>query len=88
MSNKYRTVLYVGMTNDIERRVAEHKAYQGCTFTKKYNCIYLLYYEESNDVNVVIAREKQLKNWKREWKDELIAKVNQELKDLSEGWYK
>jgi putative endonuclease len=86
MSNTYRTVLYIGITNDLERRVQEHKQYIGCAFTKEYNCIELAYYEETNDVRVALAREKQLKNWKREWKNELILKFNPRLIDLAEGW--
>lgn len=86
MSNKYRTALYIGVTKDVERRVHEHKLYIGSAFTREYNCTDLVYYEEYNDVQLAIAREKQLKNWKRAWKDELILKLNPELSDLSADW--
>lgn len=79
-------MIYTGVTNDLERRVQEHKLYIGAAFTKQNNCTDLVYYEEYNDVQLAIAREKQLKNWKRAWKDELILRLNPELRDLSVGW--
>jgi putative endonuclease len=84
MSNHYNNVLYIGVTNDIVRRVAEHKANINKGFTYKYNCDKLVYYEIFNLMTDAIAREKQLKNWKREWKNELITGFNPEWKDLSE----
>ena len=84
MTNHYNNVLYIGVTNDIVRRVAEHKAKINKGFTYKYNCNKLVYYEEFNLMIDAIAREKQLKNWKREWKNELILGFNTEWKDLSE----
>lgn len=86
MSNKYRTVLYIGVTADVRTRVWQHKSGEGSVFTKKYNCHDLVYYEEYNDIRNAIAREKQLKNWKRAYKEELIRKQNPELKDLSVDW--
>jgi len=86
MSNKYRTVLYIGVTANIERRIREHKTGEGSVFTKKYNCHHLVYYEEYNDIRIAIAREKQLKNWNRIWKEDLIKKMNPEMKDISEEW--
>ena len=86
MSNFRRTVLYIGVTNNIERRVKEHKSGQGSVFTNKYNCVYLVYFERMQDISQAIEREKQLKTWKRDWKIELIKKENPELKDLSQGW--
>ena len=86
MSNFKRTVLYIGVTNNIERRVTEHQSGNGSTFTKKYNCVYLIYYERIQGVEQAIKREKQLKNWNREWKINLIKEINPELKDLSEAW--
>lgn len=70
MSNKNRTTLYVGVTNNIERRVMEHKAGIGSVFTKKYNLHDLLYYESIVGMRNAIDREKQLKRWHREWKME------------------
>jgi putative endonuclease len=84
MANHYNNVLYIGVTNNIVRRVAEHKAKINKGFTYKYNCDKLVYYEIFNLMTDAIAREKQLKNWKREWKNELIIGFNPEWKDLSE----
>ena len=84
LANHYNNVLYIGVTNDIVRRVAEHKAKINKGFTCKYNCDKLVYYEMYNSITDAIAREKQLKNWKREWKNKLINEFNPEWKDLSE----
>ena len=88
MSNKTRTVLYIGVTNDLYRRYIEHKENIVEGFTKKYKCHDLLYYEEYRFVEDAVAREKQLKGWKREKKEMLIAKVNPEKRNLAEdlGW--
>ncbi len=87
MSNRWNTTIYVGVTNDLQRRVQEHKDHQHKnSFTARYNVDKLVWSEEHNDINVAIAREKQLKNWKREWKDALIKKENPEWKDLSAEW--
>ena len=87
MSNKWRTTLYVGVTSDLERRVLEHKRGEGSNFTAKYSLKDLIYFEEGNSIEDAIAREKQLKNWEREWKMELIRNMNPELNDLAEHWY-
>ena len=87
LSNKNRTVLYIGITNDLERRVAEHKNGIGSSFTKRYNAHELLYYEIHNDIKQAIAREKQLKEWKREWKLDLIKTMNVEMIDLGCDWH-
>lgn len=87
MSNKTRTVFYTGISNDLERRVWEHKNGEGGVFTYRYNCLFLVYYEEYADVNNAIAREKQLKNWQRKWKIELIEKENPDMVDLAKDWY-
>jgi putative endonuclease len=84
MANKYNNVLYVGVTNDIIRRVVEHKAKINNGFTCMYNCDKLVYFEEFNLLTDAIAREKQLKNWKREWKNKLVNDFNPEWKDLSQ----
>jgi putative endonuclease len=83
MTNQYNNVLYVGVTNDLRRRLIEHKSHKIQGFTKKYNCDKLVYFEEYNNIEQAIAREKQLKNWKKEWKEDLIYKQNSEWKDLS-----
>ncbi len=85
MTNKSRT-LYTGITNDLRRRIYEHKNKQIQGFTKKYNIGCLVYYDTFNDVNYAISREKQIKGWLRKRKIELIESVNPIWKDLSEGW--
>ena len=86
LSNFARTVFYIGVTNNLEKRIQEHRSGEGSVFTKKYKCHFLMYYEDYNNINNAIAREKQLKNWKREWKIKLIREENPGLKDLAEGW--
>lgn len=83
LSNKHRTVFYIGVTNDIQRRVAEHKDFKGSSFCKRYNVTDLMYYEYTHDIYAAITREKQLKNWHRDWKINLIKQDNPEMKDLS-----
>jgi putative endonuclease len=85
LANKRNGTLYIGVTNDLERRIQEHKQKiyeQG--FTSQYEVSHLIYYEHTNSVESALAREKQLKNWKREWKLELIERHNPLWKDLSE----
>ena len=82
LSNKNRTTLYIGVTSDLDRRIAEHVEGEGSKFSSKYNLTDLVYFEEFDDISEAIAREKQLKNWKREWKINLIKSLNPELKDL------
>lgn len=83
LTNKSNTTLYVGITNDIARRVQEHKANMHDGFTKKYHVDKLVYFEEFINVDQAIAREKQIKSWRRDKKDELIKRQNPELKDYS-----
>jgi putative endonuclease len=84
MSNKSRNVLYIGVTNDLLRRVSEHKNRIVDGFTKKYNCEYLVYYEYFEKIDQAIEREKRLKKWNREWKFQLIKSMNPNLEDLSD----
>ena len=84
MSNINDTTLYVGVTDNLERRVQEHKSGTGSQFTSKYRCHKLVYIETFSDINEAIEREKQLKGWVRRKKDELIDSVNKERRDLSE----
>jgi putative endonuclease len=86
LSNKNRTTLYTGVTNNIERRVAEHKSGIGSKFTKKYNCHDLMYYEYHQSIRDAIHREKVLKKWKRAWKLDLIKSMNESMADLSADW--
>jgi len=84
MTNKYNAVLYTGVTNDLIRRVYEHKNKLVEGFTAKYNLTKLVYYEISKDVKEAINREKQIKGWKREKKEKLIKGFNPDWKDLYE----
>ncbi len=65
----------------------EHKTKELEGFTKKYNCHRLVYFEETNDVSIAIEREKQLKNWHRSWKVNLIKEENPKWEDISKGWF-
>jgi len=80
--------LYIGVTNRLERRVLEHKHNLITGFTQKYSCHKLVYYEHFTDIENAIAREKQLKKWRREKKEFLIRTMNRSWKDLSSDWYK
>ena len=79
--------LYTGVTNDLARRVYEHKQGFGSAFTSKYRIRYLIYYEECSDPRDAIAREKQIKGWRWSRKIALIEDVNPEWRDSSEDWY-
>ena len=82
MANKYNTVLYTGVTNNLIRRVYEHKNNLIDGFTKKYNCHKLVWFQETNNIEEAIKEEKRIKKWKREYKENLIRKMNPEWKDL------
>ncbi|MUP44647.1 GIY-YIG nuclease family protein [Gramella sp. BOM4] len=82
LANKTRTVLYIGVTSDLKLRLIQHKNAEGSVFTTKYKVQDLMYFEEFSDINQAIEREKQLKNWRREWKLRLIQSTNPEMKDL------
>ncbi|WP_350344561.1 GIY-YIG nuclease family protein [Proteinivorax tanatarense] len=82
-TNWNNRVLYTGVTNNLERRIYEHKNKLAKGFTQKYNVNKLVYYESTSDANSAIAREKEIKNWTRQKKNELIASVNPKWKDLS-----
>lgn len=83
LSNSHRTVLYVGVTSDIGTRIEEHKEKTSKTsFTARYNATDLIYYEEYESIEDAIKREKDIKNWKRAWKFDLIRKGNPDLRNL------
>ena len=84
LANWDHSVLYVGVTNDLTRRLYEHKNGLHEGFTKKYRVTNLVYFEQTGDVNAAIAREKQLKGWRREKKDALVEQMNPEWNDLSD----
>jgi putative endonuclease len=86
LTNKNNKVLYIGVTNDLERRIYEHKNKLVEGFTKKYNLNKLIYYEMTEDISSAIEREKQLKNWHRDWKINLIKSFNPMWKDLGENF--
>lgn len=86
MTNKSRT-LYTGVTNNLERRVYEHKHGLVPGFTKKYHITRLVYFEDTPDIQAAIAREKQIKGWLRAKKVALIESVNPKWDDLSAEWY-
>ena len=82
MCSKRNGTLYLGVTNDLARRVFEHKNKKNPGFTAKYSVAHLIYFETFNSITTAIQREKQLKNWTRSWKLQLIEKANPEWKDL------
>ncbi len=86
LSNYARTTFYIGVTSDLKGRMIQHRNGEGGIFTSKYKCHYLMYYEDYNNITRAIEREKNLKNWHREWKINLIRKENPELLDLSAFW--
>lgn len=83
LSNKYRTTFYIGSTTELRRRLMEHRRGKGDAFTARYNLKYLVYYEVLPTIHAAKEREKQLKNWHRDWKVNLIKEKNPELRDLS-----
>ena len=86
LTNKNRTVIYIGVTSAIGKRVYQHKIkfYKG--FTARYNCDILVFFEVYTDIKLAIAREKQLKSGNRKRKEQLINSINPDWNDLSEGW--
>ena len=86
VTNEYRTTLYIGMTNNIQRRLAEHyfdSQNRKKSFAGKYNCYYLVYYEGFDNSNEAILREKTLKKWRREKKNKLISEFNPKWETLN-----
>lgn len=87
VASKKNGTLYIGVTNNIERRITEHKSkLNPQSFTSRYNVNILVYYETFQYINNAIDREKQLKKWNRQWKINLIEEENKEWKDLSLDW--
>ncbi|MFA5986019.1 MAG: GIY-YIG nuclease family protein [Parcubacteria group bacterium] len=83
LTNQHNKVFYIGVTGNLQKRIYEHKNKLAEGFTKKYNIDKLVYYEQTEDVFSALRREKQLKNWHREWKINLITEFNNEWRDLS-----
>jgi putative endonuclease len=86
LTNKKHGTLYIGVINNLIRRVYEHKNVIIEGFTKRYNLNKLVYFEQTNDINSAILREKRLKKWNRAWKIQLIESINPECIDLSENF--
>jgi len=84
MSNKNRTTFYTGVTSRLNDRVREHKEGKGGAFTSRYRCYDLVYYDDFPSIDEALQCEKQIKNWHREWKINLIKSINPDLKDLSD----
>ena len=82
LASKRNGTLYIGVTNNLLKRVGEHKSGVVDGFTKRYSVHLLVYFEETSDINSAILREKQLKNWRRSWKVKLIEDNNPGWKDL------
>lgn len=87
LASQKNGTLYIGVTNDIERRVLEHKEKINEGFSSRYNINRLVYFESFQYINDAILREKRLKKWNRQWKINLIEEENKEWNDLSEDWY-
>jgi putative endonuclease len=87
MQSSSRRALYIGMTNSLRRRVFQHKTHELEGFTDSYNAVRLVYWESFDEALKAIAREKQLKNWRREKKLWLIASMNPKWRDLAADWY-
>lgn len=87
LASKKNGTLYIGVTNDLEVRVLQHKQKTNEGFTSKYDVGLLVYFETFQYVNDAIKREKQLKKWNRQWKINLIEEENKDWNDLSSNWY-
>ena len=87
LASKIRGTLYIGITNDLQRRIYEHKVGNKKGFTKKYGLSQLVYFEIFQSVNIAIDIEKNLKKWKRDWKIKLIEKENKPWIDLAKDWH-
>jgi putative endonuclease len=88
MTNQTNKVLYIGITNNLRVRVYQHKNKLFEGFTKKYNCIKIVYFETYGDIRLAILREKELKKWRREKKNRLVNMSNPEWKDLANDFDK
>ena len=88
LTNWNNKVIYTGVTNDLERRIYEHKNKLVDGFTKKYNFDKLVYFDSTTDIRMAIEKEKQIKSWVRKKKNELVEMKNPNWEDLSAGWRK
>jgi putative endonuclease len=86
ITNWNNKVLYIGVTNNLERRIYQHRNKLIKGFTEKYNVNKLVYFEQTSDIESAITREKQIKHWRREKKNRLIESTNKEWQDLTKKW--
>jgi putative endonuclease len=86
LTNRWKNVLYTGVTNSLETRIRQHKNKAVPGFTKKYNCDLLVYFEEYDRIEQAIAREKEIKGWVRAKKNALVDSMNAEWNDLAADW--
>ncbi len=86
ISNWNNNILYIGITNNLERRLYEHKNKLIKGFTEKYNINKLVFFEQTNDIQSAITREKEIKKWRREKKNNLVESTNKTWEDLSKQW--
>ena len=86
LTNQSRGTLYIGVTNNMNRRFMEHLEGGARAFTQKYGLKRLVYFEQTENIEAAIQREKQLKNWHRQWKINLIETLNPHWQDLSQQW--
>jgi putative endonuclease len=86
LTNWNNKVMYVGITNDLVRRIYEHKVKFVTSFTEKYNVTKLVYYEQTPDISEALNREKEIKKWRREKKNRLVVNTNPQWRDLSEDF--
>ena len=84
LTNFSKTVLYTGVTTNLYQRITDHKNGLGSTFTRKYNVKSLIWYQAFNNIEEAIHKEKQIKRWRRAWKEDLINQQNPDWKDLYE----
>jgi putative endonuclease len=82
LTNHTKTVLYIGSTSNLAKRIYEHKLGLGSTFTSRYKTTRLVYYEFSEDMETILRREQILKRWRRKWKEQLITEFNPKWNDL------
>jgi putative endonuclease len=87
LTGKGRATLYIGVTNDLQNRIWQHRNPEHESFTQRYHCIILVWYEHFGDVHAAIACEKKLKGWRRSKKIALIEKQNPNWEDLSADWW-
>lgn len=86
LASKKKGTLYIGLTNDLNRRIIEHKTKQADGFTAKYDVNLLVYFEDHHNYNDAFERERQLKKWKRDWKIRIIEEQNPNWEDLAKDW--